>query len=191
MTDRQYLKNLIEPTQDDSLRVLFSACLLGILCGADGSSYGNHPKILKLKDFAHVEVTSFCPEDFAFGTPRGIPDIEGGSGSDMLSGNARVITETGKDVTEKMIIAAKKMLQLAIDKKIELAILMDVSVACGSQEIYLGHRLSPTPVYQTEMGVHSRWKTHNRGDISPGFFDLCNCDRRDTIGCSHPGIHLI
>ena len=45
MTDKDYLKNLRTPTVDDPLRILTSACLVGTLCGADGSSYGNHPHI--------------------------------------------------------------------------------------------------------------------------------------------------
>lgn len=153
MTDKTYLNNLRCPTPSNPLRVLFSACLLGTLCGANGSSYGSYPHIVKLSQYANVHITSFCPEDFVFGTPREIPDIEGGAGASVLDGNAIVITESGKDVTQEMVNAAKKMLQVAIDNKIELAIMMDVSAACGSQVIYKGHRLAENPAYQIGMGV--------------------------------------
>lgn len=153
MTDKEYLKSLRTPTTDDPLRVLVSACLMGTLCGADGSSYGDYPHIKAIANYSNVKITSFCPEHFSFGTPREIPDISGGDGADVLDGNASVITETGKDITEGMLAAAQKMLQIAKDNAIELAIMMDVSAACGSQVIYKGHRLSANPQYQIGMGV--------------------------------------
>ena len=138
---------------EDPLRILVSSCLIGTLCGADGSSYGEYPHIKALVSHPNVQLTSFCPEDFSFGTPREIPDIQGGNGADVLDGNAVVITETGKDITNGMIKAARKMLHIAQEKDIELAIMMDISAACGSQVIYKGHRLSQNPEYQIGMGV--------------------------------------
>ncbi|MEO1418204.1 MAG: 2-thiouracil desulfurase family protein [Bacteroidota bacterium] len=153
MVDRSYIQSLRIPTSQDPLRILVSACLIGIRCGADGSSYGAYPHIKALMDDPHVQLTAFCPEHFSFGTPREIPDIQGGNGGDVLDGKATVVTETGKDVTEGMIRAAQQMLQIAQEQKIELAIMMDVSAACGSQVIYKGHRLSPDPIYQIGLGV--------------------------------------
>lgn len=132
---------------------MLSACLVGTLCGADGSSYGQYPHMVALSQIPTVKVTTFCPEDYSFGTPREIPDIEGGNGHDVLDGKAKVITQTGKDVSEGMVKAAQKMLDLAQTHAIELAILMDISAACGSQVLYKGHRLHQNPTYQAEMGV--------------------------------------
>lgn len=134
---------------------------MGTLCGADGSSYGYYPHIKDLSKFSNVQITSFCPENYSFGTPREIPDISGGNGADVLDGKASVITETGKDITEGMLNAAKRMLQIAQENKIELAILMDVSAACGSQVIYNGHRLHQNPQYQVGMGVCAEMLTRN------------------------------
>ena len=100
-----------------------------------------------------MNVTKFCPEDFVFGTPREIPDIDVGDGSDVLNGASKVLTESGTDVTESMIKASEKMLEVAIENNIELAILMDVSGACGSQVIYNGHRLHENASYKIGMGV--------------------------------------
>lgn len=161
MTDKEYLHSLRVPTNSDPLRVLVSACLVGTLCGADGSSYGDYPHIKTLAKHNNVQITSFCPENFAFGTPREIPDISGGNGADVLDGKARVITETGKDITKGMLDAAQKMLQIAQDRNIELAIMMDVSAACGSQVIYKGHRLSQNPQYQIGMGVCAQLLARN------------------------------
>ncbi len=161
MTDKDYLSFLRTPTEDHPLRILLSACLIGTLCGADGSSYGDYPHIKALASRPHVTITSFCPENYSFGTPREIPDIQGGNGADVLDGKAMVITETGKDITEGMIRAANKMLEIARLNHIELAIMMDVSAACGSQVIYKGHRLSPDPQYQIGMGVCAELLTRN------------------------------
>jgi len=153
MTDKDYLKQLRIPTINNPLRIILSACLIGTLCGADGSSYGDYPNIKKIANFPTVKVTSFCPENFVFGTPREIPDILNGTGADVLDGKAKVINESGEDISKEMIRAAKKMLGIARSNEIELAIMMDVSAACGSQVIYKGHRLSKSSTYQIGKGV--------------------------------------
>lgn len=161
MTDKNYLRSLRTPSENEPLRILVSSCLIGTLCGADGSSYGDYPHIRSLAKYSNVQITSFCPENFSFGTPREIPDINDGNGADVLDGNAIVITETGKNITEGMIDAAKKMLEIAQLNDIEIAVMMDVSAACGSQVIYKGHRLSPNPQYQIGMGVCAEMLTRN------------------------------
>jgi uncharacterized protein YbbK (DUF523 family) len=153
MTDRDYLNNLRFPTKDNPLRVLMSSCLAGINCGYDGSSYGSYPSALKFLAFDNVKVAKFCPEDFSFGTPREMCDIYNGTGLDVLNGKAKVLTETGKDWTQGMIKASEKMLEIAKNEKIELAIMMDTSAACGSQVIYDGNRFAQNKIYQIGTGV--------------------------------------
>jgi uncharacterized protein YbbK (DUF523 family) len=80
-------------------------------------------------------------------------DIHGGSGIDVLEGRARVLTSTGKDWTEGMIKASEKMLEIAKRENIELAVMMDISAACGSQVIYDGNRYAENKKYQIGMGV--------------------------------------
>lgn len=153
MTDIEYIKQLRIPTLENPLRVLTSACLLGTKCGYDATANGEYPSVLKLNHFDNVELFRFCPEDFSFGTPREMCDIHGGTGEDVLNGKARVLSETGKDWTNGMIEASHKMLEVAVENKVELAILMDVSAACGSQVIYNGNRFSVNKVYQIGAGV--------------------------------------
>ena len=127
--------------EDSPLRLLASACLRGVGCGVDGSSYGapfSHTE--HLFNLPNVQVVTFCPEDFAFGTPRAIPDIHGGDGFDVLDGRARVLSDTGIDWTEPMLAAANVMLTKAQDSQVQLAVLIDISAACGSQVIYRGAR---------------------------------------------------
>jgi uncharacterized protein YbbK (DUF523 family) len=153
VTDRDYLKKLRVPTKENPLRVLVSACLTGIKCGVDGSAYGEYPSVLKLLEYDNIRLVPFCPEDFAFGTPRELCDIHGGTGMDVLDGKAKVLTESGIDWTAGMIKASEKMLQVAKQADIELAVMMDISAACGSQVIYAGNRLAENKVYQIGAGV--------------------------------------
>ena len=153
MTDRFYLQGLRIPSPAAPLRILLSACLAGIRCGYDGTAYGQYPGVLKLLSSEAVRTTRFCPEDFAFGTPREMCDIHGGTGMDVLEGNARVLTESGVDWTEGMIRASEQMLAIARKERIELALLMDISAACGSQVIYNGNRFADEKVYQIGAGV--------------------------------------
>ncbi len=127
-------------TAEAPLRVLVSACLAGDLVGVDGTSNGDHPHIRQLLSLRNVRAIRFCPEDFSFGTPRATPDIHGGAGDDVLDGRARVLSDAGEDWTQGMIAAAHRMLELAISHAVHLAVLMDISAACGSQVIYLGAR---------------------------------------------------
>ncbi len=128
-------------TEQHPLALLVSACLMGHPCGIDGSSYGApYSHTSRLLQLPNVQVVAFCPEDFAFGTPRATPDIHGGNGFDVLDGTARVLSDTGQDWTAQMLAAADAMLRVAQENDIRLALLMDISAACGSQVIYDGPR---------------------------------------------------
>lgn len=153
MTDKNYIKNLRIPDKENPLRILMSSCLAGTLCGYDGSSNGEYPSALKLLKYDNVHIVKFCPEEFSFGTPREMCDIHGGTGTDVLDGRARVLSESGEDWSEGMIRASEKMLEIARNENIELAVMMDVSAACGSQVIYSGSRFAANKVYQIGAGV--------------------------------------
>jgi uncharacterized protein YbbK (DUF523 family) len=139
-------------TEELPLDLLVSGCILGRPCGVDGSSYGApYAHTDRLVRLPNVRVVAFCPEDFAFGTPRQTPDIHGGDGFAVLDGTARVLSESGEDWTDGMLAAAEMMLALAQDNAVRLALLMDISAACGSQVIYEGFRSQRS--YQRGQGV--------------------------------------
>ena len=140
-----------EFTPANPMRILVSGCLSGALCGYDGTSYGDYPNIQRLIRMPNLQVVTFCPEDFAFGTPRDVCNIYGGDGFDVLDGKATVRTDSGQDWTGPMIKAAHRMLEIARANKVHLAILMDISAACGSQVIYDGPRGMKN--YQKGAGV--------------------------------------
>jgi uncharacterized protein YbbK (DUF523 family) len=127
-------------TAKQPLRIIVSGCLAGLKVGVDGTTYGEHPTIAELLAFPCVKATPFCPENFSFGTPRPCPDIHGGDGHDVLAGRARVLIPSGEDWTVGMVAAAREMLSVARAEDVRLAVLMDISAACGSQVIYAGKR---------------------------------------------------
>jgi uncharacterized protein YbbK (DUF523 family) len=165
MTDKNYLRNLRITTKENPLKILVSACLLGVKCGVNGDNYGEYPSILKLLNYDNVKFIQFCPEEFEFGTPREMCDIYGGNGLDVLEGRAKVLTTSGIDWTDGMIRASEKMLEVARKNNIELAIMMDVSAACGSQVIYDGNRFGENKVYQIGSGVSAAQLKRNGFEV--------------------------
>lgn len=153
MTNRSYLKSLPIATTERPLKIMMSACLAGLQCGYDGTTNGEYPSAYWFLNRDHVKIVRFCPEEFSFGTPREMCDIHGGTGLDVLEGRAKVLTESGIDWSEGMIKASEKMLEIALREKVDVAVLMDISAACGSQVIYDGNRFADNKVYQIGAGV--------------------------------------
>ncbi|MEO9140735.1 MAG: DUF523 domain-containing protein [Polyangiaceae bacterium] len=140
-----------EFTPAEPLCVMISGCLAGRRCGVDGTSYGEHPLVARLLSMPNVRAIDFCPEDAAFGTPRATPDISGGDGFDVLAGRARMIDDTGHDGTDAIVAASETMRDRAVAARVHLAVLMDISAACGSSVIYNGPRSHK--VYRLGPGV--------------------------------------
>ncbi|MBK6344089.1 MAG: DUF523 domain-containing protein [Flavobacteriales bacterium] len=141
------------PTAEEPLVVMMSACLGGIHCGVDGSTNGDHTPLRSWLVRPEVRLLKFCPEDFSFGTPRMTPDSHGGNGFDVLDGKARSLAENGAEWTEGMVRAAYEMRDRALREHVDLAILMDMSGACGSTVTYLGSRFAENKTYQKGPGV--------------------------------------
>lgn len=147
------LAQLRPSTTNDPLRVLISGCLAAWPCGVDGSDNGLGGAIDWLLSLPSARVIPFCPEQHGLGVPRTTPDIHGGDGIDVLEGRASVLDEHSRDLTAAMIEGARAMLALAQAENVELAILTDMSAACGSQVISLGCRFQPRRRYQRGVGV--------------------------------------
>ncbi len=147
------LANVRVPTADAPLRVLVSGCIGGWNCGVDGTDNGFGNRLAAFLANKLLNPTYFCPEDFAIGTPRTTPDIHGGDGFDVLKGDAIVLDENNIDLTEKMILGAEAMVAHAKEHRLELAILMDMSAACGSQVISDGCRFAEERRYRRGVGV--------------------------------------
>ena len=141
------------PTLDDPLRVMVSGCIAGRPCGVDGGDVGVAGALGDLLELPTVAATDFCPEQHALGVPRGMPDIHGGDGHDVLDGRARVLDEHRHDLTGAMLEGAHAMLAFARALDVELAILTDMSGACGSQVISDGCRFDEPRRYRRGSGV--------------------------------------
>jgi hypothetical protein len=101
------------------------------------------------------------------GIPRTMPDLHGGDGVDVLEGRARVRDEHGADLTDAMIAGAEAMLSFARAERAELAVLTDMSAACGTQVISDGCRLVPLRRFQKGVGVAAATllaRGHPRGE---------------------------
>lgn len=106
------------------MKVLVSACLLGMPCRYDGKSKA-HPGVLRL-EYDWVPV---CPEVAGgLSTPRPPAEIRQGM----------VMTEAGGDVTRQFMLGAQEALRLVSLYDIKRAILKARSPSCGVGEIYDG-----------------------------------------------------
>jgi uncharacterized protein YbbK (DUF523 family) len=119
-------------------KVLVSACLLGKRVRYDGRALTVTEHILK--DWIRSgRVVSVCPEvDAGMPIPRPAAEIFGGDGYAVLSGQGRVITSTGADVTDYFRSGAERALALCKEHHIKIAVLSEASPSCGSSTIYDG-----------------------------------------------------
>ncbi|MEM2336895.1 MAG: DUF523 domain-containing protein [Candidatus Bathyarchaeia archaeon] len=105
---------------------LCSACLLGIKCRYDGRDALNEKVIELLKTEILIPV---CPEQLGgLPTPREPAEIR----------DERVITRSGKDVTENFKRGAEEVLKIAKLFDIKEAVLKQGSPSCGCGRIYNG-----------------------------------------------------
>ncbi|TQR42639.1 DUF523 domain-containing protein [Paenibacillus popilliae] len=116
--------------------ILVSSCLAGLEVRYNGT-HCLDTKILQLSE--ENQVITVCPELLGgFQTPREPAEIVGGSGEDVLDGEARVIEKSGRDVTEQYIKGAYATLRIAQEVSATLVILKEFSPSCGSSVIYNG-----------------------------------------------------
>lgn len=118
------------------MKILISACLLGVNCRYDG---GNSRDKDAIKRHQHDELVPVCPEEAGgLPTPRPAVEIVGGDGNDVLDGKARVLTADGVDKTEEFLKGAQIALELAQSEGATSVLLKSKSPSCGCGEIYDG-----------------------------------------------------
>lgn len=115
--------------------IICSACLLGIECNYRGGSNLNS-RVLKLLD--KNILIPVCPEQLGgLPTPRENAEIVG-DGYMVLDGRGKVVTCSGKDVTQYFVKGAMETLRIVKLYGIGSAILKQCSPSCGSGKIYDG-----------------------------------------------------
>lgn len=116
--------------------ILVSSCLAGLPVRYNGT-HRLDDKIKKLVE--ENKAITVCPELLGgFSTPREPAEIIDGDGDDVLNGKARVITKSGKDVTELYITGAYATLWKAQEVQATIIVLKEYSPSCGSAMIYNG-----------------------------------------------------
>ena len=108
------------------MKLLVSACLMGICCRYDGKSVTDG-LVYALRN--RHQLIPICPEQLGgLATPRCPAEIKGG----------KVITKEGVDVTANYQLGAQMALKIAKDLGCRAAILKERSPSCGCGEIYDG-----------------------------------------------------
>jgi len=115
------------------MTIIVSACLLGIKCRYDGKHKKNRRVISYLKG---KEVLPICPEHLAgLKIPRHPAQLYGGDGCDVLSGKARVINGSRKDITALFVKGAVKAVKIALSVRSSSALLKERSPSCGLRPV--------------------------------------------------------
>ncbi|CAM4225788.1 DUF523 domain-containing protein [Nocardiopsis rhodophaea] len=120
-------------------KVLVSACLMGRRVRFDGNAKTVEDEILD-RWRAEERLVVFCPE-VAGGlpVPRPPAEIESSSGATaVLTGNARIKTPQGADVTSFFLAGAHAALDAAHRHEARIAILKESSPSCGVHRVYDG-----------------------------------------------------
>lgn len=111
------------------MRILVSACLLGIHCRYSGGDNAN-AKVLALAANPANEVIPVCPEVLG-GLPTPRPPAE-------IQPDGRVMTQDGHEVTAAYRAGAERTLAIAREMRPDRIILQSRSPSCGVRERYDG-----------------------------------------------------
>lgn len=120
-------------------KILISACLMGLPVRYNGSARPlSHEAVARWREQGRL--VAFCPElGGGFSVPRPAAEIERGrDGRDVLDGTARVIEQTGRDVSDGFVEGARRALEIAQANGCRHALLIDGSPSCGSGFLYDG-----------------------------------------------------
>ena len=118
------------------MKVVISACLLGVRCRYDGGHSRNETAMNQKETYQLIPV---CPEESgSLPTPRSPAEIVGGDGDAVLDGKAKVMTEDGTDVTGAYLKGAHHALEVAQSHGATHVILKARSPSCGCGDIYDG-----------------------------------------------------
>ncbi|MDO9516255.1 MAG: DUF523 domain-containing protein [Syntrophales bacterium] len=109
--------------------IIVSACLLGFNCRYDGGN--SHEEALFVPTLKKLLVP-VCPEQLGgLSTPRAPSEIKGGDGLDVLEGRARVVSASGRDVTDCFLRGAQEIVHFIELMGISTALMKENSPSCG------------------------------------------------------------
>ncbi|MGL1932600.1 MAG: DUF523 domain-containing protein [Desulfotalea sp.] len=124
---------------------IVSACLVGLCTRYDGKLKTSSNCLDTLQGCTWIPL---CPEQLGgLATPREPADIAGGTGYDVLKGNAKVIDKKGEDLTSAFIKGAKQVLEIAKAQNVDGIFLKSRSPSCG-----FGEKIGVTAALLDENG---------------------------------------
>ena len=119
-------------------KILVSACLMGLKVRYNGKEKAQMTHQLARWQ-QEQRLVIHCPELAAgLSVPRPPAEIVSAEGKDVMRGQARIIENTGTDVTGHYQLAAWLALRAAQEAGCTAALLTDGSPTCGTQFIYNG-----------------------------------------------------
>lgn len=115
---------------------LISACLCGVNCKYNGKNNLNDRCVELLREGKAILV---CPEQLGgLSTPREPAELKGNHKEILEGTDGKILSISGKDVTEEFLKGAKETLKIAKAIGAKKAILKEGSPSCGCNFIYDG-----------------------------------------------------
>jgi len=151
--------------------VAISACLLGEKCKYSGES-NYDSELVELLNAQNIELIPFCPEDYAFGTPRPTMDLVEIDGSIEAISNS-----TGENLTTPIKAYAQNFLDKYND--IECLIGKSKSPSCGvgSAKLYDKQKNLISNQYSGIMAQEAQKrhiKTIDSNEAIKEYHEICN-----------------
>lgn len=116
--------------------ILVSSCLCGEKCKYSGGDNYNQAIMKFCDEQPYLKV---CPEVLGgLPIPREPAEIVGGTAQDVLLGKAKILTKSGKDVTEAFVQGAQAVLKIAQENQVKKVIFKANSPSCGKGQVYDG-----------------------------------------------------
>ena len=131
----------MQPEESAKPKALVSACLLGRECRYDGRHSANPALEEELRERG-LEALPFCPEEHGgLSTPRPAAWIEEHSAAAVVDGSARMVTESGRDVTAQFLDGARGALEACRAAGARIAFLKERSPSCGVCQTHVAGKL--------------------------------------------------
>ncbi len=115
--------------------IMVSACLAGMNCRYDGTS---SPDAYVMELVKSENIKLFCPECLGGMIEKRPPSELVDAASEVLSGEGKVLSKQGDDMTERFLRGAKKSLEMAKMYNPDKIIFKAKSPSCGVGYVYDG-----------------------------------------------------
>ena len=116
-------------------KILVSACLCGEKCRYNGSSVSNNV----VDTLEQKNIIKICPELLGgLLIPREPCEIVGGTASDVIRGNAKILGLSGKNYTKQYMRGVKEVINITKKNNVKMAVLKQKSPSCGYGKVYNG-----------------------------------------------------